>query len=84
MATRAELDQFVDLWCADPLLLRQEFDDIIAAEFTRPTHPRPQRSTNLGPSPGGAPHRPPADLERLRYRQWFSTTRRSAERAPPS
>ena len=34
------LTEFTTLVCSDPVLLRAEFDDIIAAEFPHPRTPR--------------------------------------------
>jgi len=78
------LDEFTALVCADPVLLRAEFDDIIAAEF--PAHGTPRHQPVIrADQPPDQPRRPPG-----RYRDApespqhrAGTKSQSCQRSPP-
>jgi hypothetical protein len=54
LATREAGTEFADIICADPDLLRQEFDALIAASYARPPARRPPAPPGSAPRPGRA------------------------------
>jgi hypothetical protein len=52
LATRKAGTEFADIVCADPDLLRQEFDALIAASYARPPARRPPAPPGSAPRPG--------------------------------
>jgi hypothetical protein len=57
LATR-EADTFVDVICADPQWVREEFDALISASFGEPPAPPPPAPPRV--PPGGGPRFPPS------------------------
>jgi len=58
LATREAGTEFADIICADPDLLRQEFDALIAASYARPPASPPPAPPGAAPRHGRPRQRP--------------------------
>ena len=86
LATREAATAFAELICADAQWLREEFDALIAASFSRPPAAPPPAPPRVPPSPG--PAGPPSQYWlRCRLpavRSAVATPGHRRQRSPPS
>jgi hypothetical protein len=85
LATREAGTEFADIVCADPDLLRQEFDALIAASYARPPASRPPAPPGTAPRHGRP--QPPAGPGSSRHPGTRTAPRpghgHSRQRSPP-